>query len=156
MATAHCPTVNSSPLSPSLGVPSLRTLCPRKDAWILVAALFRSGSLRSMSANSSSTWKQNRILQSYFIFIVDMISQANMAVGFWVLTSYEQYFSTVLHIQKYPFSDRHIVQYLVARTFKWLTLKLRNYNLHMEPNKKIMNEDLNHIPKLYHSIGTLF
>lgn len=36
-------------------VASLRTLCPRNDAWILVAALFNSGSLKSMS-NSSATF----------------------------------------------------------------------------------------------------
>lgn len=66
VAAAHWPADLSSAFSPSLGVTSLRTLCPRKDAWILVAALFRSGSERSMSDNSSSSWEKNRKPESSY------------------------------------------------------------------------------------------
>lgn len=56
---AHCPAAPSSPALPSSGLSSLRTLWPRNDAWILVAALWRSGSVRSMSSSSSSApWKK--------------------------------------------------------------------------------------------------
>lgn len=44
------------------GGSSLRDLCPLNEAWIFVAALCRSGSLRSMS-NSSATWN----ICSYYI-----------------------------------------------------------------------------------------
>lgn len=40
--------------------PSLRTLCPLKDACILVAALFKSGSDRSMSSSSDSCKNSNK------------------------------------------------------------------------------------------------
>lgn len=47
----------------SLPSSSLRTLWPRKEAWILVAALLSSGSVRSMSANSSSTCEHVSVLE---------------------------------------------------------------------------------------------
>lgn len=49
--------------SPISGTTSLRTRCPLNEACILVAALFKSGSDKSMSTSSAScgTKKQNQV-----------------------------------------------------------------------------------------------